>query len=162
MKLAPNPTRTRPTQMNTVMLGAHASATSPAAHSRMPMRNVLFHPMVVPMRPPAIMNAPPTRGYTILASWISEVVAWSSCVSAVADSESAPLSPVAPICARMRMIIGMTRNFSLPARDASPCFVLAVDAMEGLLSLGSVVLWARFRFYGRGAWLVAASMRRAG
>ena len=51
----------------------------------------------------------------MLASWISEVVAWSSWVSAVAESESAPLSPVAPICARMRMMMGMTRNFSLPA-----------------------------------------------
>ena len=51
----------------------------------------------------------------MLASWISEVVAWSSWVSAVAESDRAPLSPVAPICAKMRMMMGMTRNFSLPA-----------------------------------------------
>ena len=62
MKLAPNPTTTRPTQMNMVMLGANARAISPMAHSRMPMRKVLFHPMIVPIRPPAIMNAPPTSG----------------------------------------------------------------------------------------------------
>lgn len=62
MKLAPKPTSTRPIQMNTNMLGATASTTSPAAHRSAPARNVRFQPKMVPMRPPATMKAPPTSG----------------------------------------------------------------------------------------------------
>ena len=48
-----------------------------------------------------------------MASWMSEVVAPRSLVRADAASDSAPLSPVVPICARMRMTMGRTRKRSL-------------------------------------------------
>ena len=68
MKLAPKPTSMRPPQMNTAMLGASAMSTSPTAHSAAPMRKFFFQPMMVPMRPPAIMNAPAMSEYTMFAS----------------------------------------------------------------------------------------------
>ena len=61
MNEAPKPTRVRPPQMKTVMLGETARTTSPAAHSRAPMRKFFFQPMMVPIMPPAIMKAPAMR-----------------------------------------------------------------------------------------------------
>ena len=61
-KLAPKPTSTRPAQTKTIMLGASAQATSPRAQRAAPIRKVRFQPMMVPTRPPAIMNAPPMSG----------------------------------------------------------------------------------------------------
>ena len=61
MNEAPKPTRVRPPQMKMAILGDIASTTSPAAHSRAPMRKFFFQPMMVPIMPPAIIKAPAMR-----------------------------------------------------------------------------------------------------
>ena len=123
MKLAPNPTRIRPPQMKTVMFGDSAMTSSPAAHSAAPMRKFLRQPMMVPTSPPAIMNAPAMSEYTMLASWMSGVVAPRMLTSSVLARPSAPLSPDVPIWAMMSTRMGRTRNFStVPSFDAAGFF----------------------------------------
>ena len=67
----------------------------------------------------------------MFASCISAVVAWSSVVSAEVASDRAPLSPVVPICAKMRMMMGMTRNFSRPA-GAEPAVAVETVVFMGI------------------------------
>ena len=66
----------------------------------------------------------------MLASWISAVVAPRSVVRAEAASDRAPLSPLVPIWAKIKMMIGRTRKRSFvadapagPALTAGLCMV---------------------------------------
>ena len=83
--------------MKTVMFGDSAMTSSPAAHRAAPMRKFFFQPMMVPIRPPAIMNAPAMSEYTMFANWMSGVVAPRMVTSSVLARPSAPLSPDVPI-----------------------------------------------------------------
>ena len=74
-RLAPKPTVRRPAQVNTAMVGDAASASSPATTSANPNRRLRRQPTMTPTMPPATMQAPAAREYTMEASWMSATLA---------------------------------------------------------------------------------------
>ena len=72
MKLAPNPTRKRPPQVNTSIDVAVTTTASPRMASAKPMRSVLRQPTTTPIMPPAIMHEPATSEYARFAICTSD------------------------------------------------------------------------------------------
>lgn len=92
MKLAPNPTRKRPPQVNTSIDVAVTTTASPRMASAKPMRSVLRQPTTTPIMPPAIMHEPATSEYARFAICTSATVAPSAPTSSCTAMPSAALS----------------------------------------------------------------------
>lgn len=118
-RLAPTPTTRRPAHENTAMLGAHTKTASPSTARARPKRNVRRIPTTTPTMPPAIMNAPATHAYTVVASWTSAMVASREDTSSAAASPTSPLSHDVPIWA----ITNTARKAGEPWPPPSPAFV---------------------------------------
>ena len=142
-KQTPSPVTTRPPQVNEKMAGESAAVISPSAARERPMASVRLRPIVTPMSPPAIMNAPAMSENSVVAIWMSSRVAPKVPTRLAVARFIAALSLEVPIWARARTTRGAYVAFAVVSvRRVAPSAVRIVVAIVNLSTRRGAV-WRR-------------------